>query len=67
MVDVEEAQLLPPLFGDDEHSVQEVQDLRQVKHVQDEADRRVRVVERIARQECVSSSISTHTSLDAHV
>lgn len=33
VVDVQEAELLPPLLQDDEHCVHEVQDLRQIEHI----------------------------------
>ena len=67
VVDVQEAELLPSLLEDDEHSVQKVQDLGQVEHVQDEGDGGSSVVELIARKQRVASRPGAHAGLNAHV
>lgn len=48
MVNVEETKLLPSLLSDDEHRIQEIQNLRQVEHIQNEANWRIHMIKRIA-------------------
>ena len=67
VVDVQEAELLPSLLEDDEHSVQEVQDLGQVEHVQDESDGGSGVVELVAGKQRVAGRPGAHAGLNAHV
>lgn len=67
VVDVQEAELFPPLLQDDEHCVHEVQDLRQIEHVEDECDGRVLLVECIAGYKSVASGVGADASLDTHV
>lgn len=56
VVDVEEGELVPLLAQDDEHRVQEVQDLADVEEPQHGGQRRRVVVEGLARQQSVALS-----------
>lgn len=67
VVDVKETQLLPSLLQNNEHSIQEIQDLGQVEDIQNESNRGTQVIEFVARNQCVASIVGTHTSLNAHV
>ena len=67
VVDMEERELFPTFLCDDEHRVEEVENLGEVKHVQDKRDWRIFEIEGIARKQCISCSISSYSSFDAHV
>jgi hypothetical protein len=64
---MQETELLPSLLQNNEDGVHEIKDLGQIEHVQDESDRRLLVVEVVARHEGVSSIVSAYPGLNTHV
>ena len=64
---MQETELFPPLLQDNKHCVQEVQDLGNIKDVQDKCDRWVLLVKVIAWDQSITSAVSSNTGLDAHV
>lgn len=66
VVHMQERQLVEACLKNDEHSVQEVQNLRDVEHVQNETNGRVLLVERAAHHR-VPSLPSLHEGFNAHV
>jgi hypothetical protein len=67
VIHVQEAELLPSLLGNDEERVREIQNLREVKYIQNECNGRILVVEFIARHDRVTSGIGAYASFDAHI
>jgi hypothetical protein len=66
MVHVKEGQLVEALLQDDKHSIKEVQDLRDVEHIEDESDGRVGLVE-LAAHHGVAGLPRLHEGFNAHV
>jgi hypothetical protein len=67
MVHVEEAQLLPPLLGNNEEGIHKVKHLGEVKDVQDEAKGGVLRFDGQAGQNGVPTLVCLDSSLQAHV
>lgn len=67
VIHVQKAELLPVLLHDDEEGVGEIKHLGNVEQPQQAADRRVLVVECIARGDGIMVPVCQHSGLNRHV
>jgi hypothetical protein len=67
VVHMQETELLPSLFSNDEKGIQKVKNFGEVKHVQDKTNGVVDGINWVARDQSVSSEVGTDTSFNTHV
>lgn len=67
MIDVQKRQLFPTLLSDNKHRIAEIQNLGNVKDIQDESKWWIGMVEGVARNDRVVVLIRLNRRLNAHI